>query len=226
MVPGVGKSSAPRGRSPTHRRTHSVGSTGSGSSSSSQPELEPQPQSSPLNLSSDDLPLPPPPPPEELTFPPEQLAAMSHNSSNSSLSSDSTLDNSPQPGSRGSIVSKHANVMQSLNQKLGSVLQTAPTPPVKQVQAPPHAHQALHHAQQQQLVYAQPQQSLPHQHYNTEVSENATTPTATNQASFDSLSSDDITPTGDPPPDSLVNQISRGVKLRKTISNDRSAPRF
>ena len=44
--------------------------------------------------------------------------------------------------------------------------------------------------------------------------------------SFESYSSDDITPTGDPPQDTLMTQIRRGVSLRRTISYDRSAPRF
>ena len=214
---------------PAHRRTHSMGSTGSIGSSGSQGDPEPAPSSSPLNLSGEDLPLPPPPPPEELDFPHEHVAG--GNNGDVGHGSNSMLDSSPRQ--RGSIASKHASLMHSLNEKFGATLpQTVPSPPVKHVQAPPYVQQTVvmrNEQQQGAAMYAPQQLGAQPQHYShygtSEVTENATTPTATNQA-FGLLSSDDITPTGDPPPDSLMNQIARGVKLRKTISNDRSAPRF
>lgn len=48
-------------------------------------------------------------------------------------------------------------------------------------------------------------------------------------ASPRSIEMEDITPTGEGPlgtGDSFIQQITRGVRLRKTISNDRSGPRF
>ena len=51
--------------------------------------------------------------------------------------------------------------------------------------------------------------------------------TSSSPARPNSQSSDDITPTAENQSDgNMLNQIQRGVKLRKTISNDRSAPKF
>ncbi len=72
--------------------------------------------------------------------------------------------------------------------------------------------------------FAVRQQSQPH---HASLPLESTTTSKSGSSRPDSQSSDDITPTAENQSDgSMLNQIQRGVKLRKTVSNDRSAPKF
>ena len=103
-------------------------------------------------------------------------------------------------GQRGSVSESHSGVMQSLNAVFGG--QSHPPPPTGAQMWHPD--------------------SLPLTHPHAPSASNHT-----RQERALSQSSDDVTPTAEAPPtDNLMNQIKRGVSLRRTTSNDRSAPRL
>ena len=158
--------------------------------------------------------LPPPPPPEELeadiiyartlvtsngeTGTTTVTVATADDHSSILRNKDSASTSSGERKKMGSVADTHANIIANLNAKFASGTGPTPSSPPVVLGKPPLSPGIPQAANSQQ-------QKMSH----SQSSESDTTPTADN-----------------PPSSGMLSQIQRGMTLRRTLTNDRSAPKF